>query len=352
MSHLKQWVAAPIVNMAHKVCTVIKQHPKTIVATAIGITAAFMLKLILKNKNERLVQAINNNQPWRFMFLRLLNATLPENLHKTFTEELVQAIDNHNYKRAQTLLDFDFQIPESMVTHYTDEFFKALEHNDLERSLILAQTGITLESRRERASNMIIESLYRSHECYCAAEPRKNDRDALRMVRLLMTLGGTIAADNEHAIELFYLAAAHGNKTVTQYLINAGINVNARIPSGDTAMHAAAFQGYTGIVQSLLDGKANINEQNNLGQTPLSLAVMDNHPQTIGFLVRNGADVNRAAIDGTTPLMYAAMKGMTTCIQRLLVCPTINITIQNTQGMTAHDLAATQEIRALIQKLT
>ena len=167
-----------------------------------------------------------------------------------------------------------------------------------------------------------------------------------------MTLGGTIAADNEHAIELFYLAAAHGNKTVTQYLINAGINVNARIPSGDTAMHAAAFQGYTGIVQSLLDGKANINEQNNLGQTPLSLAVMDNHPQTIGFLVRNGADVNRAAIDGTTPLMYAAMKGMTTCIQRLLVCPTINITIQNTQGMTAHDLAATQEIRALIQKLT
>tara|TARA_B100001029_G_scaffold178624_1_gene185844 strand:+ start:1 stop:1470 length:1470 start_codon:yes stop_codon:yes gene_type:complete len=57
--------------------------------------------------------------------------------------------------------------------------------------------------------------------------------------------------------------------------ISNGANVNAKDPTGGTALHAAAFNNHTNIIHLLIDSGANVNVTDNNGYTPADIARKD-----------------------------------------------------------------------------
>lgn len=55
-------------------------------------------------------------------------------------------------------------------------------------------------------------------------------------------------------------------------LLRHGVDLEARTPSGNTALHMAAEQGHAGAVQALIEAGANIQATNNARETPIMLA--------------------------------------------------------------------------------
>lgn len=69
----------------------------------------------------------------------------------------------------------------------------------------------------------------------------------------------------------------------TQWLIDAGADVNQANDTGDTALHAAAAAGMTQLIQLLADRGASLDAKNQAGLTPLALTMprgrTDGRPQ-------------------------------------------------------------------------
>jgi ankyrin repeat protein len=121
------------------------------------------------------------------------------------------------------------------------------------------------------------------------------------------------------------IAARYASLKTLRYLISAGANVNARAPTGETAlMLASYFQGDDGQVRTssqdaymqaarmLVESGASLeNAPHNY--TPLAYAAYAGHNRIVRYLLERGARVNADAEDGViyvnTPLMMAAIQG-------------------------------------------
>jgi len=66
-----------------------------------------------------------------------------------------------------------------------------------------------------------------------------------------------------------HYAVANGNRETAEVLLNAGADVNARIPNGETPLHLAAARNNKQLVELLLAAHADVNAQDNAGTTPL-----------------------------------------------------------------------------------
>jgi uncharacterized protein len=90
-----------------------------------------------------------------------------------------------------------------------------------------------------------------------------------------------------------------------------------------------------------------------IGQrTLLHLAVFNGHTEVVKFLLRLMPKVNYQGNDGITALHLAALYGHTAIVEALLKNTTINPALRTVSDKTAFDMAATDEIRALIQAHT
>uniref|UniRef100_A0A8D8WUP2 Oxysterol-binding protein-related protein 1 n=1 Tax=Cacopsylla melanoneura TaxID=428564 RepID=A0A8D8WUP2_9HEMI len=65
-----------------------------------------------------------------------------------------------------------------------------------------------------------------------------------------------------------HLASYFGHKSVVEFLLDQGVDINAVNDAGDTALHKAAFVGREDIVCLLISKNANINIVNGEGRTP------------------------------------------------------------------------------------
>jgi beta-lactamase regulating signal transducer with metallopeptidase domain/ankyrin repeat protein len=94
---------------------------------------------------------------------------------------------------------------------------------------------------------------------------------------------------------------------VAKLLVQQGVDVNARDPSGSTALHRICRMPgpqATAIVRILLEHGADANAAALDGRTPLMAA---SSPETVDLLIQHGADVNAKIKGGTTMLQMAAM---------------------------------------------
>lgn len=111
-------------------------------------------------------------------------------------------------------------------------------------------------------------------------------------------------------INLELITAAQKGKTETvKYLLDKGVDVNAKDRFGWTALIKAAMFGYNDIVKILLDKGADVNAKTNLGCTALMEAAKIGHVTTMQILLDNNADINATDKDGNTALMDALMGG-------------------------------------------
>ena len=75
-----------------------------------------------------------------------------------------------------------------------------------------------------------------------------------------------------------------------QWLLRAGVDVNAKDVAGYTPLHHAAVGGMESLVRILLEEKVNVNAVNKEGRTPLHYAAAYGHAVVAGMLIDAGGD--------------------------------------------------------------
>lgn len=110
--------------------------------------------------------------------------------------------------------------------------------------------------------------------------------------------------------------AARGDMEAVQCLVEATVSSRADIREmtvvrkrilpdakglfGDTALHLASIHGHVAIVEYLLEERADPSMQNDLGQTPLFTASLHGQERCLEALITGGVDMKRLSVDGLT----------------------------------------------------
>jgi len=133
--------------------------------------------------------------------------------------------------------------------------------------------------------------------------------------------------------------AGTGNSKVINWLLQAGIDVNARNSKGTIALTEAAWAGNDEVVSMLLTAGAKIEAKNANGLTALKAAVSQQQGVVALLLLDRGASPHFVDADGTTLLMDAAWQGNLALVKKLLERGVDPNQRRPTDGMTALLLA-------------
>jgi ankyrin repeat protein len=113
------------------------------------------------------------------------------------------------------------------------------------------------------------------------------------------------------------IAAANGEKEVLTVLFRRNPNVNIADQHGDTPLMAAVRAGSLPIVQALLAKGADTNARDKNGRTAVWWAARTDRTDILDALVRRSANLNIADEHGSTPLMQAGRFGRMDMIEAL-----------------------------------
>ena len=135
-------------------------------------------------------------------------------------------------------------------------------------------------------------------------------------------------------------AAASGDLSTVQLLLQSGADLNYRDRDGWSAIHWAAEEGYYEVVSLLLKHGANTNGISSYGTSPLHCAANGGHNEIVNELLQYGANPLMATAHGWTPLHHAAFMGHSHVVQSLLDSDErVSSSFQDTHGWTALHLA-------------
>ena len=123
---------------------------------------------------------------------------------------------------------------------------------------------------------------------------------------------------------------------------------DCEFPSLD-AFYCACRKGELAGVRKYLQEGVNVNAANLAGWTALMLAAYNGHEEIVAVLVAGGAetDLQDSGDYGATALHWAASKGYLRIVEDLLAAGA-DASLKSKHGRTAHDVAKTDAIKALI----
>jgi hypothetical protein len=100
-----------------------------------------------------------------------------------------------------------------------------------------------------------------------------------------------------------HIAVRYRQTKIVQFLLDAGVDVNARDCGKDTALHIVCdgCEEKTNIVEMLIKRGADVEARNYRGLTPLHKAVLQSY-ECVEILLKAGSDVNAIDNDGFTPM--------------------------------------------------
>lgn len=131
------------------------------------------------------------------------------------------------------------------------------------------------------------------------------------------------------------------------YLIEKGVDVNAKNNNGYTALMDATFIGNTEIMKILIKSGADVNAKNNNGATALMLA---QNKETATILIKAGAHINTKDDYGWTALMEAAESGKTEVVD-VLIKAGADVNDRRKDGYTALILASEKGFTPIVKNL-
>jgi len=113
---------------------------------------------------------------------------------------------------------------------------------------------------------------------------------------------------DEHGNPPILIALKKGYTVITQILLNAGADVNARGKDGLSPLLIACGKpthGYKAIAETLIKRGAIINIRDRLGYTPLLLSLTGGTYEVAEMLIERGADLTATTRNGETALSLA-----------------------------------------------
>ncbi len=152
-------------------------------------------------------------------------------------------------------------------------------------------------------------------------------------------------------------ATAHHQTSVVSMLLVMGVDANALGSNGNRALDISCLNGDAAGARLLLEHGANPNLPNKVGSTPLhDAALSGNHSEgtkdLIEVLLKHGANINAVDSDTTsTPLHYAASFDRLEAV-KTLVRHGADISLKNSMGFTAFQLAARNDFADICEFLS
>ena len=159
------------------------------------------------------------------------------------------------------------------------------------------------------------------------------------VVRHLLDAKASIKAYNRdnHKTAL-NVAAALGQTTVCQLLLEAGADIAWKESSGQSSFYTATAAGHRQTAELLLQSKADIETRKKGSYTPLLWCSEKGKFEMVRFLLDAKAHVDAKRTDGHTGLIRAARDGYRDVVG-LLLSAKASINVQGNQGLTAWNFA-------------
>jgi ankyrin repeat protein len=142
------------------------------------------------------------------------------------------------------------------------------------------------------------------------------------VLEYLIRSGLDVNAVTDHAVTPVSVAVYRNNIAAVQTLLEHGASTALADDCGDSLLVHAVKLGNANIVEVILrhseQPAVDVNARIATGDTALHLAVANNHTEVAAVLLRSGAAVNAQNTDRVTPLLAAVMLASVQCIQLLL----------------------------------
>ena len=114
------------------------------------------------------------------------------------------------------------------------------------------------------------------------------------------------------------LHLSFNSRELIEYLIENGLDIEARSDSQWTPLHSQAYGGHTDGVELLLENGADIEAKHAYDMTPLVSSIRWDRIDVAKLLVDNGANVDATNTLGRTPLIISATEGYSELAQIFL----------------------------------
>ncbi|MBQ9445921.1 MAG: ankyrin repeat domain-containing protein [Victivallales bacterium] len=153
------------------------------------------------------------------------------------------------------------------------------------------------------------------------------------MQRLIEATGVDINCKDQNNDTPLFHAMQDGKLDAAMFLINHGADIKA-VGSGEETMLYCAAAWDLGLVKYLVEHGLDVNAKSNLGVTPLHHAVCHKGLDIVAYLLEHGADIHVTAADGT-PLAVCAGLGASVEAFKLLVEAGMDYKAKTKDGFTA-----------------
>ena len=200
----------------------------------------------------------------------------------------------------------------------TDEFLDAIQKGNLSKiDQLLATNPALASSKAKNGVSAILLALYYGHQDIAQAiAAKKGGLDIFeasvpgkleRLKNLIEQDRALVETYSPDGFTPVALATYLGQKSVTEYLIEKGANVNAiaKNATGFTALTGAVANNHVEISKILVKRGANVNHRYEGGVSPLMEACLNGNLELVNFLLENGADSSAKTKDEKSPLTFA-----------------------------------------------
>lgn len=192
-----------------------------------------------------------------------------------------------------------------------------------------------------------------------AAQGTRGFENNLEVYTYLQSLGlqPNIVTKNGYT-PLHRLAYSNTDKSIFEFFLNAGANVNQQDAEGNTPFLNAASRNTMEIVQLLSKSVINFNTANKKGETALMLAVGNNSPKVVEFLLQKGSDALAKDTNGNSVAYYLAesfnVKKMEEFESKLKMLEEKGLKLNTIQanGNTLYHIAAKENNLELLKRLS